>query len=139
MGQVTDRLYEIYVTQETNCAETMLRAGTEARSGQTPEACCRMMSGFSGGVSSECFCGAILGGVSAISYLINQGDDESFEKSKEATEEFVAQCKEFFGSLDCHDIKSVWRQEEIRCYQAVEKIAVFLNEVLDKYCPEETV
>lgn len=137
MGKVTDKLFDIYVTQETSCAETMLCAGISACQGEAPAECRRMMSGFSGGVSSESFCGAVLGGVSAIGYLINRGDEESFERSKAATEEFVALCRQFFGSLECHDIKGIWRQEDIRCYRAVEMIAVFLDEVLKKYCPGE--
>ena len=133
MGKVTDRLFDIYVTQETNCAETMLRAGIESTGAVASEECRRMMGGFSGGVSSEKFCGAILGGVSAIGFLMNHGDEESFERSKQATEEFVAKCQQRFGSLDCHDIKEVWRREDIRCYQAVEIIAGILDSVLDQY------
>ena len=137
MGKVTDGLWDIYVTQETNCAETMLCAGIRACGHQPSEDSRRMMAGFSGGVSSEAFCGAILGGVAAIGQEINRGDEESFERSKQAAEEFVAQCREMFGSVDCHDIKQVWRQEESRCYQAVEKIATVLNGILDKYGAKE--
>ena len=44
-----------------------------------------------------------------------------------------ALCRQAFGSLDCHDIKGIWRQEDIRCYRAVEMMAIFLDEVLEKY------
>ena len=137
MGKVTAGLWDIYVTQETNCAETMLCAGICACGQQPPEESRRMMAGFSGGVSSEAFCGAILGGVAAIGYTINRGDEESFELSKQATEEFVTQCREMFGSVNCHDIKQVWRQEESRCYRAVEKIAAVLDGILTKYGAKE--
>ena len=133
MGKITDSLYDIYVTQGISCGETMLCAGIGACQGEAPADCRRMMSGFSGGVSSESFCGAVLGGVATIGYEINRGDEESFERSKEATQEFVALCRQAFGSLDCHDIKGIWRQEDIRCYRAVEMMAIFLDEVLEKY------
>lgn len=136
MGKVTDGLFDLYVTQETNCAETMFCAGIQADQEEIPVECRRMMSGFSGGVSSEKFCGAILGGVASISYRINHGDEESFERSKAATEEFVARCQQFFGSLDCHQIKETWRREDIRCYRAVEIIARLLDEVVEKYKAE---
>ena len=92
-----------------------------------------MMSGFSGGVSTENFCGAILGGTAAISLLINHGDEESFERSKEAAKEFVERCEQRFGTVVCHDIKTTWRTEELRCYAAVEIIAQILEEVLQRY------
>lgn len=133
MGKVTDHLYDIYVTQETSCAEAMLRAGIGSRRQEIPEDCCRMMSGYSGGVSTERFCGAVLGGAAAIGYLINGGDEESFEKSKTATEEFVNLCTAEFQTDNCHEIKTVWRKEGTRCYDAVEKIAEKLELVLKKY------
>lgn len=92
-----------------------------------------MMSGYSGGMSTERFCGAILGGAAAIGYLINRGDEETFEKSKAATEEFVNLCTSEFKTDNCHEIKSVWRKEDIRCYDAVKKIAENLETVLQKY------
>lgn len=133
MGKVTSNLYDIYITEVTNCAETMFRAGVESRRGESP-ACGRlMMSGFSGGCSCEDLCGAIAGGIAAISHMMNKGDEDSFEASKDATKEFVELCREDLGTTNCHEIKTVWRKEEIRCYQAVEKIAKHLETVLAKY------
>ena len=51
MGKVTENLYDIYVTQETSCAEAMLRAGVGSRRSEISEDCCRMMSGYSGGMT----------------------------------------------------------------------------------------
>lgn len=133
IGKVTDKLYDIYVTEETNCAESMFRASVGSRRDVVPDDCQRMMSGFSGGVSSKNFCGAILGGVAGISYLINEGDEESFERSKGATEKFVVRCKEDIGTLNCHEIKETWRKEDIRCYDIVKKMAENLEEVLQEF------
>jgi len=133
MGQVADYIQQIYLTEETNCAEALFRAALTARRENVPNECYRMMSGYSGGVSCEDICGAVLGGVAAISYLINQGDEESFERSKEATVAFVELCRQDFNTINCHDIKTVWRTEERRCFQAVEKMAGILEEILQKY------
>ncbi len=133
MGQVSDTIRQIYLTEETNCAEALFRAALASRGKELPQECYRMMSGYSGGVSSEKLCGAILGGVAAISALINQGDEESFEASKEASAEFLAACEEAFGTSCCHEIKEVWRNEEERCFGAVEKMAGHLEAVLRKY------
>ena len=89
-GQVSDTIRQIYLTEETNCAEALFRAALASRGKELPQECYRMMSGYSGGVSSEKLCGAILGGVAAVSALINQGDEESFEASKEASAEFLS-------------------------------------------------
>ena len=50
MERVTDRIRAIYLDQETNCAESLFRAALESRGIQAPADCCRMMSGYSGGV-----------------------------------------------------------------------------------------
>lgn len=61
MERVTDRLRQIYLDQETNCAEALFRAALESRGVQVSAECFRMMSGYSGGVSSEHLCGTLLG------------------------------------------------------------------------------
>jgi len=133
MGKVADHIQRIYLEEETNCAEALFRAALTARNKNAPDECYRIMSGYSGGVSCENLCGAILGGAAAISYLINCGDDKSFERSKEATAEFVELCQKDFGTVNCHEIKTVWRTEEMRCFHAVEKMAEHLEKILQKY------
>ncbi len=138
MERVTDRIRAIYLDQETNCAESLFRAALESRGIQAPADCCRMMSGYSGGVSSEHLCGALLGGVAAISYLINQGDEESFERSKEAAAAFFTACQEAFGTVICHEIKVAWRKEDIRCMDAVERMAELLENILEQFAAPGT-
>ncbi len=133
MGKVTDNLYQIYVTEETNCAQAMFTAGVQSRGGQAQEVCGRMLGVYSGGVSSEEFCGAILGGAAAIGFLLNRGDEESFEASKAACQEFVGRCKARLNTVQCGRIKQDWRKDDIRCYRAVEQIAEELESVLEKH------
>lgn len=133
MGQVTDELKRIYLDEETNCAESLLKTALKSRNVKVPNACYRMMSGYSGGVSVEGMCGAVLGGVAALSLLLNQGDEESFERSKEAVAEFYQLCEDAYGSVCCHEIKTQWRTEEMRCFQVVCRIGEALETVLQNY------
>lgn len=71
--------------------------------------------------------------MAAVSYLINQGDEESFERSKEAAEKFFTACKQQFGTVICHEIKQVWRKEEIRCLDAVEQMAILPEKILQDF------
>lgn len=132
MGKIIDYIYEIYITEETNCAETLFRATLTSRGQMPPKESLLMMSGFSGGVSTENLCGAIIGGVAAISYLINKGDDESFERSKEVTVEFYEAVEKRFQSTCCHEIKTEYRTEELRCLEAVKIMAEILESILEK-------
>ncbi|MCI9155740.1 MAG: hypothetical protein HFF44_02225 [Lawsonibacter sp.] len=134
MGKIKQNLYQVYVTEQTNCAQTMFAAGIQSQGDEVPEASSRMLGVYSGGVSSEAFCGGILGGAAAIGYLLNHGDEQSFETSKQACREFVERCRNRLGTTECSQIKAVWRKEEIRCYDAVEQIAEELESVLKKYC-----
>ncbi|MBQ0026033.1 MAG: C_GCAxxG_C_C family protein [Lachnospiraceae bacterium] len=133
MGKVTDILYDTYITKETNCSATMFKSAMASRGREVTDEDLRLFSGFSGGVSTENLCGALIGGVAAISCLINKGDEETFEKSKEATEKFYNKLEERFGSTRCHDIKTEYRTEELRCYNAVEIMAQILEDVLTEY------
>jgi len=133
MGEVTQNLYQIYVTEETNCAEALFKAGVSSRGHDAEDACCRILGVYSGGVSSEAFCGAILGGAAAIGYLMNHGDEESFETSKAACHEFVERCQSRLKTTACNEIMLKWRNEDTRCYSAVEQIAEELEIVLKKY------
>ncbi|MDO4493706.1 MAG: C-GCAxxG-C-C family (seleno)protein [Clostridia bacterium] len=128
----TDYLKSIYLDEECCCSESLFRAPLKARGIEPPMESRLMLSGFSGGVSIEDFCGALIGGVAAIGYLVNKDDDESFELSKEITVEFTEACKAFFGTYNCHEIKTVYRNEEIRCYDAVKEIYRILEETLRK-------
>lgn len=133
MGEVKDYTKELYFKEGGTCSETMLGAPLLSRRGTMPDDYGRMMSGFSGGVSVENLCGALLGGVAAISALINKGDHDSFELSKETTAEFYRRFEEEIGSTNCHEIKEKWRKEDIRCYDVIQKTAEIMEEILQKY------
>ena len=133
MGEVTQNLYQIYVTEETNCAEALFKAGVQSRGREAEDSCCQILGVYSGGVSSEAFCGAILGGAAAIGYLMNHRDEESFETSKAACHEFVERCQSRLKTTACNEIMLKWRNEDTRCYSAVEQIAEELEIVLKKY------
>ena len=133
MSKVQDHIQQIYLTEETNCAETMFRSTLRSRGVEEPENGCRMMSGFSGGCSSHRLCGAVIGGIAAVSLLVNQGDDESFDQSKELTEAFINRCEARLGTVNCEEIMEKWRTEEERCFRAVLQVAEEMEETLESY------
>ncbi len=92
----------------------------------------KAMGAFGGGVSCEHLCGAISGGVAAISTLINKGDEESLNLAKEKTVVYFNGMKEAFGSVLCADIMPVWRKEDTRCFAVVHKASQLLDEILNK-------
>jgi len=133
MADVKDYIENIYLTQEINCAEAVFRAALMSRNLELEAPYYYMMSGFSGGASTENLCGAILGGIAAIGLLLNKGNEIGFDSSKQASKEFVIAAKECLGSEICHEIKTTWRDEITRCFSAVMEITVKLEQVLQKY------
>ena len=133
MGKVIDQVFDIYITEETNCSATMYKSILNSRGIEVSDDALMIFSGYSGGVSTENLCGAVIGAVAAFGYLINKGDDDTFELSKDATEKFYNRVAEKFGSTNCHDIKTVYRTEEMRCLEAVKIIADIAEEVLQEF------
>lgn len=64
MGKVMTR-FCIYITEETNCSATMYKSILNSRGIEVSDDALRIFSGYSGGVSTENLCGAVIGAVAA--------------------------------------------------------------------------
>ena len=58
MGKIKQNLYQVYVTEQTNCAQTMFAAGIQSQGDEVPEASSRMLGVYSGGSAPRRFAGA---------------------------------------------------------------------------------
>ena len=72
MGKVIDQVFDIYITEETNCSATMYKSILNSRGIEVSDDALRIFSGYSGGVSTENLCGAVIGAVAAFSYLMQR-------------------------------------------------------------------
>ena len=66
--KVTECLHHYFHSLGYNCAETTLRAADEAWELHLPEEAFRLMGGFGGGMGVQGVCGAVSGGVAALSH-----------------------------------------------------------------------
>ena len=133
MSKVIDHIPEIYLTEEKNCAETLLAAGLASRGRTLSHEGRLAMIGFSGGFSVGSVCGAVTGGVAAIGCLLGGEDEEAFHRAKDAAASYYELCKAAFASADCDAVKPVYRTEETRCLAVVERAAELLEQVLKEY------
>jgi C_GCAxxG_C_C family probable redox protein len=70
---------KMYFSQGYNCAQAVAASNIEALQGQT-DIIRQIAAGFGGGMSAGCVCGALTGGVMAISLLLAGPDTKGFDK-----------------------------------------------------------
>ena len=122
---------KLFIGENKSCSETVFEAALKIRGIEPEEKCFFMMCGFSGGLSCGHDCGAVTGGVAAISYLYCDGTKESKDKVKELSKAFVERAEAEFGTITCKTLKVYWRKnEETRCIALVEKTLEILLETI---------
>ena len=107
LQSITKRARELFDSKQHNCAESVFMALNEALDGGlAPETAKRIATGLGGGLgASGGTCGALTGGVLAIS-LIAKSDDTRTRKKTIYPLAAVLQdrFRERFGSCDCRDL-----------------------------------
>jgi len=112
-----------------NCAETTLRAANEAWELNLPEEAFRLMGGFGGGMGVKGVCGAVSGGVAALShYYVHLTGHQSpllMAKAK-IFQELVA---ERLGDTNCAYLMPKYLTEKESCMPTISLVAAILDEV----------
>lgn len=118
-----------------NCAEVLLRAGSDAYGLDLSEETFKTMRGFGGGFYSGRSCGALVGALAVISHLYAGDRPTDDDKLKKAAKRLVAAFEKRFGETDCEPIKAKFR-DPLRACDPVKEMA---GEVLAKVVQEMDV
>lgn len=111
------------------CAESTLLAANEAwKLGLGPEAI-KLMGGFGGGMHCGYVCGAISGGIAALSSKYLQGSGHSSPLLAIKCRLFVNTVEERAGHLRCDELAPIYKTPEEDCDPTVMLIAGILDEV----------
>ena len=93
--------------QKYNCAQSVLKAYSD-KSKMDEESILKITSGFGGGIAGfGDICGAVSGGVMAISLKyghINPNEIDKKEETKAKIREFIKKLKDNHKSVDCRDL-----------------------------------
>lgn len=139
MGNVAD-----YVKKNRDmgytCAESTLLAADEAWDLHLPEGSSKFLAGFGGGLMCGDVCGAVSGGVAALSYKYVHGDGHHSPLLTQKVSTFVKLVESSIGTKLCRELRPMFLTEEENCPPTVRAIAKILDEVeaMEFDAPEHT-
>ncbi|WP_319561988.1 C-GCAxxG-C-C family (seleno)protein [Marispirochaeta sp.] len=118
--------------ENLNCAETILFAANQAYRLNLPPEALKLSAAFGGGMGVEKSCGAITGGVMAISSIFVKGRAKVDERFKEINRELFRRVQEELGSTDCDRLKEMYRDEVLGCHNVIARIGGILENLIDE-------
>lgn len=126
-----EQIYESYLKENYNCAETILRvANAEYNLGITEDDI-KLASGFGGGMGVGSTCGALVGCIAVLGKLFVETKDHETEGFRERCAEFYQQFVRELGAADCETLKATYKKDETtKCITTIEKAAKVLNDYL---------
>ena len=143
MANVVDYLEKYYKDTNYNCAEAVFSAAMEAWGLDMPKETVKAMAGFGGGLEDACYmaafgggmgcgnvCGAVTGGVAALSCKYVEGDGGHTSPTlMQKVKTYIRLVKTEYGSEQCKMLKPQFFSKEERCYQTILRIAEVLDRV----------
>ncbi len=115
---------------DLNCAETMLYAANEEYGLNLSKETFKTMAAFGGGMGVESTCGVITGAISVLGILFTKERAHESDYVKNLTQEFIKAFNKECNSLNCDKLKELYRNDEIKCLNIVEKGAVILDNIV---------
>ncbi|MFX4263021.1 C-GCAxxG-C-C family protein [Pelotomaculum propionicicum] len=132
---------ENYFAQDYNCAQAVALSCTELLNVKT-EGIKQVAAGFGHGMNAGCTCGALAGGVMAISLLLAGPDTKGFDReiaaaSAELHKKFVSE----FGQACCRGLRKKFSPyKNSRCREITSKTAaITLDLLLARKAPSAAV
>lgn len=125
------RKAKIYFNQGYNCAQAVALSNVEMLKGQT-DGIIQLAAGFGHGMSAGCVCGALAGGVMAISLLLAGPATMGFDKEiSETTAELHQRFINEFGLTCCRGLrKKLSPFKNARCKEITSTTAAITMELL---------
>lgn len=124
---------EYFIDKNYNCAESVLRAANDFYKLGLHDKDMILVGGYGGGIQCGNTCGALLGGVAALSVMFIEAKAHESEDIKPVVNLFLEKGKAALGSTMCADIKPRFAKPEIRCYETVRIACECLESTLAEY------
>ncbi len=126
-----------FANKDLNCAETMLNAANEEHGWNLPHDALLLSAGFGGGVGGqELLCGALVGGVMALSKLFVRERGHESDLIKTVVQDYFSLFKQEMGHIDCAPLKAVHRTEREGCRKVILASARCVDRVVEKHRQE---
>ena len=114
---------EIY---DLSCSETMIVAANDYFNLDLSSDAIHMMAPFSSGMMVEETCGALSGAIAVLGILFTRECSHNSPFMKEMVQEFIERFNKKTSSINCIELKSLYRSETKGCYD----IIVYAGEIL---------
>ena len=91
---------------------------------------------FGGGMGSGNVCGAISGGIAALSYRFVKETGHKSPELMRYVREYVLSVQKEMGSINCRDLHIQYATAEEKCYLTIEQIVKILDQIYKAACYE---
>jgi C_GCAxxG_C_C family probable redox protein len=114
-----------------SCSEKILRGANAVWQLGLDEKALKLASGFGGGMGAGLICGALTGGVMALSELFVKERAHESDRIKNLTSDFLQRFMDKMGELDCTPLKALYRDEVTKCRVVVLAAAKILDDIVE--------
>lgn len=118
---------EIY---DLNCAETILYAANDEYNMNLNKDTLKSVAAFGGGMAIESVCGAITGALAVIGIMYTEQRAHESERIITLTSEFLDKFQIILKSINCKELKELYKTENLRCSIMVNEAAMILDEMI---------
>jgi C_GCAxxG_C_C family probable redox protein len=126
-----DRVVYYYGQCDTNCAETILHAANDEWHLGLSDENYKVIAGFGAGCGCEKFCGAAAGCLAALGVSRVHIRAHKTENFPDQCADLTQKLEKALGSLECGQLKALYRTEESRCLKTLQIAARVLQEEME--------
>jgi len=118
--------------KDLNCAEQILYGANEAYNLEIDKNGLKLSAAFGGGMAIEDKCGAITGAIMVLGRLYVVDRAHESDRIKNLTMEMFSTYEQQMKSIDCKPLKSMYRNDEIKCSKVVLAAAEILDDIIER-------
>lgn len=115
--------------EDLNCSEKIIYgANIVYKLGLTDESL-KLSAGFGGGMGIESSCGALTAGIMVLSKLFVKEIAHESSLIKDKTSEYLHSFIKEMSTINCYDLKKMYRTDEMKCSIVILKSAEILDRI----------
>ncbi len=132
-GALAEKAGAYYTEENMNCAESVIHGANDYYHLQLNEHTLRTAAGFGGGLCIGNVCGALSGGVMALSVLFVEERAHESAVIDLVVSEYLSEAESRYGSIMCVDLKQTLPTDDEGCRRVVEAASDLLETIVNKY------
>ena len=118
--------------EDYNCAEKILYGANKVYNLGLSKEALKLSAAFGGGMGIESTCGALTGAVMVLSSMYVEDIAHESKKIKDLTTKLFAEFEKEMGSIECKELKTKYRKEDIGCKNVILAAAKALDKIIEE-------